>query len=262
MDNNPLSDGKPELLEISSGRDYLIVEKLGAKIVGLSLAGVQILNTPDGLRFDHKQAVTHPCSPNFGAFGMDLGFPKHGSIRNTLLNEVDHASEPRAGRFVLSAPIMADGYPSGVTFSQEFSLHEGVCRIVTTHKNEGAVSAPVVSGEHFYWAAGQTGWDKAAINEKSIADLVKSEGVADIALENRIVIPGHAAILLKQSGYTRAVYWSMPHMDGRNFDKHYFCFEPVEFDPSDFGKAETLIQPGHTRTSVIQLSLMQDLGKN
>lgn len=135
----------------------------------------------------------------------------------------------------------------------------GIFQITTTHKNNGEKKAPLVSGEHFYWNVGYGGWDNVTINGKPVADLIKSESVEDIRPESVIVIPNHAAILVKQSGYTKAVYWSMADSTRSVFDRHYFCFEPSEFAPSDFGKPETLIEPGHTRTSVVQISLLQDL---
>lgn len=254
FDSSPQSEGE-SVLELLSGKDSLRVAKLGGRI-SLRLDGIQILSPFNALRFDGKAAVSHPCSPNFGPFGKEFGLPQHGPIRNKVL-DVSHIPGLNGGIVKISSPVESSGYPFGLMFSQEISIWGGVLRMITKHRNEGNENTPVISGEHFYWNTGKDGWENVLVNDQKIAELIRLDTKFDLESENLITIPGIATVRLRQTGYKTAVCWAMPQ-GGNVFDQHYFCFEPVEFDPSEFGQSITIIKPGEERVLVIEISLLSN----
>jgi galactose mutarotase-like enzyme len=258
-DRSPLSEGShDETLALIDGRDSLKTQLTGAKL-SLKLGGVQILNSFNARRFDGKPAVTHPCTPNFGPYGKDeFGLPQHGPARNHMWNLVAWNPGLQGGKGIVSYEVKAPPYPL-VEVTQGMSLDHGVFRIETTHENKDTSPAPVVFGEHLYWVAGYGGWDNVTLNGERISKGIQENGGVPLQRENTLVIPGHAVISLRQENMPHAVLWSMPHADGGKYDRLYFCLEPVEFQPEQFGNPETYIEPGQKRTSSFEIAMIKDM---
>lgn len=252
LDNSSLGEGAPEVLDITDRKDQLRVELTGAKI-SLRLDGKQILSGFNSKRYDGKPAVSHPCTPNFGPYGSEFGLPQHGVGRTKTWNLVDYQPGRKAST---SLNVDTGTYPKDLFVLRTYELKDGTLTISTIHKNKGNIPMPVVFGEHFYWSTNYSGWQNVLFNGQRIKDYIKSTGTMPIEPKNTISIPGHVDIVLEQSGFRGAVLWAMTQGDPESFDKHYFCLEPVQFDPIDFGQGKTLIDPGQETNCSVKIGLI------
>lgn len=259
IDLRPLPESNtPEVFEILDSRGKLSVQKLGARITSLKIDGLVLLGK--FRRGDGKFAETHPCTPVFGPDNVGFGLSQHGPARSALWEQVRY--EPENGLVVLRYEIEGGSYPSGVVVTQEFKLKDGVFVLTTTHQNNGRVSAPVNFGEHLYWNTEYASWGGVKVNGAKISDAIRGNEVIHLETENDIVIPGFAQIALSQTGLDEAVTWAYKDPNSGSFDKVYFCLEPVEGDPKQgyWGSEKSLIAPGLSRTTRLQIKLISNLG--
>lgn len=262
-DFGPLGENDTMQLEHLFGKDSIRIDRLGARLA-LKINGIQLLTSFDTKRYDGNPAVTHPCTPVFGNFGQEYRLPQHGPARKAVWELVSYTPGLEKGETLLRYSIAGGTYPEGMIVTQQFALEKGVFTLETEHQNNGVVTAPVNYGEHFYWWTNYAGWDNVTLNGKSIAALIAQNGQTELQHDNELVIPHHAVIRLEQEGLSHAVAWSMPHsgQGALEFDRHYFCLEPVERPPEDFGKPETLLQSGQTRRTKIKISLIENLHRS
>lgn len=259
-DLGPLGEDNTMQLEHLLGKDSIQIDRLGAR-KALKINGIQLLTSFNTKRYDGNPAVTHPCTPVFGNFGQKFELSQHGPARKSLWELVLHTPGLEKGETLLQYVITGGIYPGGMIVTQQFTLEKGVFTLGTGHQNSGVVAAPVNYGEHLYWWTNYAGWDNVTLNGKSIAALIAQNGQTELQPDNELVIPHHAVIRLEQEGLSTAVAWSMPHsgQGALEFDQHYFCLEPVERPPEDFGKPDTLLQLGQTRQTKMKISLLQNL---
>lgn len=241
------------LIEITNDQgDKLIVDPHGAKIISLILSNTLILTSV--IRFDGKPGITHPCTPIFGPDVNNIyGLKQHGGMRNEfcMVKKIDEE------RITIEHKIQDEGYPKGIKVQQILNIHDGVLSLVSTHWNTGSEQAYVNSAEHFYFHSPE-GHSGATINGQNILALMgdSTTGVViDWKKENIIYIPGQPKLILKQTGFNKVVLWSGLNPTNRKRDKDYICIEPVEYDPKDFGKELTIIQPGQKRTASVSISI-------
>lgn len=254
----PVCEHNPQILEHLIDRDSLRIDRLGARI-GLRLQGIQILTDFVTKRVDGKPAVTHPCTPVFDNFGQAYELPQHGPARSSLWELVSNTPGISKGKTTIEYNIVGGTYPLGVRVNQTFELADGVFTLTTIHKNTGPKAVPVNYGEHLYWSTNNSGWNDVCLNSRPIADLIAANGQMDLKSSNELIIPGHAVIRLEQEDLSRAVLWSMPHPNSPDYDTHYFCLEPVENPPEDFGKPKTLLRPHQSRKTVLQILLQENI---
>ena len=259
-DFGPLGEDDTIQLEHISEKDRLQIDRSGARIA-LKINGKQLLTNLSTKRYDGNPAVTHPCTPVFGNFGQKFELPQHGPARKTVWELASHTPELEKGETILRYAIAGGTYPEGMLVTQQFTLEKGVFTLGTEHQNNGLVTVPVNYGEHLYWWTNYAGWDHVTLNGKSIASLIAQNGQTELQPDNELVIHHHAVIRLEQEGLSTAVTWSMPHsgQGALEYDRHYFCLEPVERPPEDFGKPDTLLQPGQNRKTKMKISLIQNL---
>ncbi len=253
-DYSPLSGEGPSTIDIVEGGNHLKVDLQGARL-SLRIGEHQILSSFNLKRYDEKAAVSHPCTPNFGPYGSEFGLPQHGVGRTANWNLVNY----NGNSVDIVCNIESGQYPRGLLVDQSIGLRNGILRIDTNHRNKGEFAVPVVFGEHLYWSTNYAGWERVTVNGREVAEKIKTSGMIELEETNRVDIPGNASVILEQSGLSRAVLWAMKHDVSDEYDRTYFCLEPVEFAPIDFGQDATLIQPGMERSNSIQIQLINEL---
>jgi len=224
------------------------IDPHGARITSLMLKDIPVLFF--GKRGDGKDGVTHPCTPNFGRDPSPRNLPQHGPMRNAECI----VEKQTPDHVILSYTITHENYPRDVKVIQDFMVRDNVFTLTTSHHNAGTVEAPVNFGEHFYWNA-PNGWEGVKINGQNVTELVKINDSVNLRPSNTIEIPGQPRIVLEQEGFSQSVLWAYNHPETGIFDASYVCIEPIERRVELFNQKESMLPPGKTRTTMLQISL-------
>ena len=247
MDLSHQSD--PEFFRVTTvNGNNLSVSCLGAQFT-LNLNHIPILIPV--VRGDRKSIMTHVCSPNFGKeLNTNYGLKQHGNLRNSLLNVVKTDHSITVTHDINDA---LGKYPAGVKVKLEFALTDNKFSLKLMHTNTGSESAPVNSGIHCYFNAPKS-YKDTKVNGIDISKLVETTGSVNLKSINEIDIPDMPKLILNQKGFTKAVTWVYQNPEGI-FDPNYVCIEPVEHLPTQFGKPETQLLPGETKSAAFSIQI-------
>jgi galactose mutarotase-like enzyme len=245
-------------MDDESHKDSTILSDQGDSVTVSPLGGLFTLtlrNTPilvPVVRGDGKSIRTHICTPNFGKDHSGVfSLKQHGNMRNELCDIKPDNSRIKIKHEITDSP---NAYPKGVSVTVTMTLERGKANVTITHENRGDIPAPVNTGVHCYFNA-PLSYRHTKINGHDMTKYVENIGNIELLDVNAISIPGLPKIVLRQSGFPKAVLWVYENQKGEK-DADYVCIEPVEFFPEDFNKPQTLILPHTSRTCRFSLEII------
>jgi len=239
---------------------FIKVRSHGGFIENVTLQGQKIWTAV--MRGDGKEGATHICVPNFGRRDKPMGLSHHGPWREMDLKELS-AEEGRSS--ILEGEINEGEY-TNVHCIQTTTVIDDTFTLTIDLTNESQSERPANLGVHGYFDT-ENGWEGTKINGREItAGMLDGRTnkpgtvILDLKINNTIQIPGKKPLVLEVDGFKKAVVWVYQKLNGDQpptFDQNYICIEPIEDIPESFGRPESQIPPGGSRTVTMSLKIAE-----
>ncbi len=249
----PKGESNIRLIDTKTGSS-LDIDSYGSVIRSLRLNDVKVLGYFQ--RGDESWAGSHPCFPFFGPDVLGYGLSRHGPGRTSDWSMVNSGLIDTQS---VSLDVKGGTYPDGLYSTRTFKLERGIFSLRTKNENKGSANLPVNSAEHFYFSTGYAGWEDVSLDSLRLSPYIKTTQDVDLTKKNVLTIPGHAELLIEQTGYEKAFCWVGTTPATGELDNHYFCFEPVEHSIESFGKTISILKPGESRETEVKISVLANL---